>query len=203
MAITTAQRDLAARAAAIARQSIEAARADTNLSEIGRQRLMAQAYLKARAQMEHLREEETETVRGRRAELERRLFGLDKPTAADVITVRDAQDRAEAARNADEASKLLARAERIGDQTLARAVAQVSADRGYWHTFDEWSRTRPDTHELIAELGDIDDLLDPTQRVGRDMAFALQVPDELKAYAHNPGQLQKIADGATLQTTQG
>ena len=120
-------------------------RADADLSDDGRSRRLAEAWVKARKELDGLRESETARLASRERELERRLFGLPSSDGAEAISIRDAQDRASRITRSDEAAALLERAERNGDQALARAVA---------HHAIQQSRTAP-TREAVGQWDNV------------------------------------------------
>src|SRR6478672_9087499 len=84
--------------------AVAAIRADRNLSEGGRRAEIAKVTLAARKNAEALKAETRAARETRRAELERRVFGIaGTPSPAELMVVRDSRDRAATLQSADEA----------------------------------------------------------------------------------------------------
>lgn len=167
-------------------------RNDTDLSDEGRQKRIAAAWIKARDEIQRLKADRDSTVGQRRTRLERRVFGVgDNPS--DAVAYRDAVTRAEAVTSEDEAQQLLDRSVRIGDDQLARAVALIATERGYvgvWVDYrDTLSSTAAREFTELAELK-----RQASSRSGRladDMVFGLPKPKELSLL--NDPQLAAMA----------
>ncbi len=88
-----------------------------------------------------------------------------------AISVRDASDRAAQLTKPDDALALLQRAQRNGDDVLARAIVQHSLDRngtGIRQADDAWSNVarshldnNPSLQSVVEELADIEQLSSP------------------------------------------
>lgn len=147
---------------------------------------MARVHLKAKAQMAELEAKATGEQAGRKAQLTSKVFGLtdvagtrglDQATAS--VSYRDAQDRAAAIKNMSEALALLARAERSGDELLARAVAGHAYDIGMQGVVDTYLATRPDKAQALAELQQLDSNGGVFGAARNMFAWVLSVPPEL------------------------
>ncbi len=174
-------------------QDVKEIRADSHLSEDGKRRALAQAYLRTRDDLRELQEKESEAIAKRRRELERSLFGLSVGRGdAAMLSLRDAQQRAASLKAPAQALTLLATAERTGDDILARAVAAHSWDRSWTKVLDAYAAERPGVLEKFHEL----DSLDGRQSVGRRMATAMafRLPPELRG-AHTEAALRKLVTG--------
>ncbi|MDP9822778.1 hypothetical protein [Nocardioides massiliensis] len=76
---------------------------------------------------------------GRRDELHRRLFGtFATANGADIISQRDAADRASRLATQAEAARLLAQAQSTDDLVLAKAVARHCFEQQWASVLDEW-----------------------------------------------------------------
>jgi hypothetical protein len=97
-----------------------------DLTRLARQQRLAKSHLAARAQMDTLKQTATADTTSRVADLKRKLFGVgDLPgdAATNAISSRDALDRVNGVTDPMDALKILDRANSIGDEVLARAVA--------------------------------------------------------------------------------
>ncbi|MFZ8758624.1 hypothetical protein ACO03V_14505 [Microbacterium sp. HMH0099] len=93
--------------------------------------------------------------------IERRLSLIESPnglSTGEVISFRDAQDRAERIENADEAVRLLERALRQHDKILAHAILRVGLDKNYRNVVDAFTAKRPEMKETISELRQLEKL---------------------------------------------
>lgn len=140
--------------------------ADTDLTTEAKSRRLAQAYVKAAAELGDLRAEERDRLARREAELERHLFGaLNRPE--DAISSRDAQDRAERLTTPAEAGEALRRAEQADDQVLAGAITHHAVRRSRQavsrQATQEWDAVlaayvdaRPAKEPVVRELAEIE-----------------------------------------------
>lgn len=136
-AITEAAATKAASIHAAMQSAVEAIRSNTDLSEEGRTRQMARVYTQARDAMQALRQE-FETEREATAKkLNREIFGNTE--SADVMSVRDARDRARRLEDPAEAAQLLNWAEDDGDEVLARAIAEQAHRNSVGVLGGEWT----------------------------------------------------------------
>ncbi len=159
--------------------------ADKDLSQDGRTRRLAELYTRTRREMDTLREQEQTSLSGRMAKLEDRLYGLhaDDSSGSRAISTRDAQDRAAQLTTPPAAVELLQRAERNGDDTLARAVAAHAIERsraavlsGEEEAWDDVLRTyveprRSWAQQCVEELAEIE-----RDQIPQMFTFSLPTP---------------------------
>lgn len=138
---------------------LRAIRQDRTLSVTGRQQAMARAVLGTRGALKQLRADSDARDARRRRQLETSLFGPGKRTAsADMISARDAADRAAAVKTPGEAMQLLRRAELAGDAALARAVfsrawgSYSDAEKGWGDVSRAYLENRPEDNAAAGEL---------------------------------------------------
>jgi hypothetical protein len=180
-------------------------RADTSLSDLGKQRAMAAAWLKCRAALVEIRATETDAITARRADLEGQLFGIGSTNPMAAADYRDAQDRAEQCAQPKDALKLLDRTTRTHDETLAKAVASFAVEQGWSGVLDAYAATRPAAQDALGELRAIDAFTsDSTQQLGRGAIYNPTTPRELSHLT--PGMITQLATqnddaGATAGTT--
>ncbi len=168
---TTPERDQALRAQQRYVDTLNRIRNDRDLTDEARRRHAAEVWTATRKELDGLQAKERERLTKREQELERRLFGLAAGglDASAAISARDAQDRASRLSRPDEAAALLARAERNGDQTLAKAVAhhallqsREAMTRDVEHAWDgvvgAFLDARPHMETVVDELAQIERL---------------------------------------------
>jgi len=189
------------------RESHEAAagriRARPELSDRGRQMLLARNYLDAKSQMSDLEQTAHADDTVQRAQTERSVFGtsgLPGDAATLAVSYRDAQDRAAVLTSPADAAALLARATRSNDEPLARAVAAHSHDQastalggldsGWTDVVDTYTASRPEAARSVNTLRSL-----AGATTVRDMfAHVLAAPSELSRVPAS--QLQDLADAA-------
>ncbi len=189
--MTTSERDKAASVRARYQGLVERIRASQDLSTEGRARQLAAAYLTTKNELATLHKQEQARVQNRAAELERRVFG---PPAGvpDILSVRDAADRAAQIKKPEDARELLRRAEQNRDEVLARAVAQTALERGRQAILDKevdaWDDTlrdfygaRPHLEQVLQEQGELERLQQPEPF----SPFSIMRPSEVTEHALN------------------
>jgi hypothetical protein len=184
----------------------DAIRAKTHWSTDAKNGALARAHADAEAKMAELQQTAAGETAADRLAAHRRAFagpipGVDPGSL--VVSNRDAADRAERLTSPADAAAMLARAERSGDEPLARAVAaaafdQVSAigaigDPGPWgQVVDDYAARRPGKADAINELAQ---LSGSSQLNARNLfAFVLPKPPEIAHLQH--GQLQTLIANA-------
>jgi hypothetical protein len=156
-------------------------RADTDLSDSGKQRAMAAAYLKCAVSLAEIRAAESDATAARRSALELQVFGIGPGGPMAAADYRDAQDRAEQSTQPKEALRLLDRTTRTGDETLAKAIASHAVEMGWSMVLDQYASTRQSVHDALAELRRIDsETADSAARLARGAIYAPTKPPELK-----------------------
>ena len=158
-------------------EKIEAIRSIRGYSEAGRKTEMAQAVVAARAEVEAMKKEFVAERNTRRDDLHRSLFGASgRASASELIADRDAQDRAAQLDSPDAAATMLARANRNGDGSLARATAEHAFQRG-------WSEIAQDYADQAEKRSTLDMLNDtnagPRTVLADSVIFRVRPPSEL------------------------
>jgi hypothetical protein len=130
-------------------------RANPDLNDEARCRMIEEAYKEADARHQELAGEQRREENERILRLERGVMGIRYPYGLSEaeeelvrMSYRDAYDRAERAASAGDAdngvlSTLLERAERSGDPRLAEAVYHVATERGLRGVADSYLEGRP------------------------------------------------------------
>ncbi len=168
-----------------------------NLAPHIKQTMIARAYLEAHQQLAELRDAETRAVQRQRQQLERKLFGnnghsLD-PQAA--VSRRDAADRAARIETADEALRIMQRADRDGDTTLAKAIASRAADYSgdpVWaNVVHAYVAERPSDAEALTEMQQLPNTDDGVWKLQQAMRYGVLPPAGAEGMDHY--QLQAAA----------
>lgn len=174
--------DKAAEVARLRREydrKVEAIRQDKTLSALGRQQLIRKAFEETNEAIAKVRREHEAEREQERRELQRRAFGVphfNLATPAERAQVaegyRTAIDRAEQAKDPQEAIALLRRADRTGDSHLGRAVALVAAEKGWHGVLTEAVNLGMADHDAVSELQALIMGDEPTARFNRRVAMA-------------------------------
>jgi hypothetical protein len=179
---------------------IEQIRGQRNLSDAGRRARLAQAVIRAKADLDQLRAAESDRVTSRRDQIVRDFFGHVRPNDARIISIRDAETRAAQVKTPDEAAALMNDAEQNGDDVLLRALAKKcvrrrnSLEPDWNNLFETWAAQQPGGPEALDELTLIgDETADTGHRILREHAFGLPaLPKEIAGI----GNLKTLADQA-------
>jgi hypothetical protein len=165
---------------------------------------LAQAYVRASDDMDALKAGSTGSNEARKSELIRQVFGtagVQGDPASLAMSARDAAERVAQVDVSDVhgALALLQRAEMIGDEVLARAVAAAAYGNplGSWgQVLDQFIQSRPAAARALSELAQLEQSADPFSSLNfnRNWGFVLQTPAELAGMAD--WQIRALAAGA-------
>lgn len=162
-------RDRAARNSRAFSARLNEISADPNLSATGRDSEINAETSSHRATQKALRERENELIDRKVASLELRLDGIRGYASSDIIAFRDAQDRAEAITTAEDAAKVMARALRTNDRTLAHAVFRVAFDNRWTDAVNQFKTEQPDTARVVTDIAKLKNL---RSQFGRGLIYA-------------------------------
>ena len=126
--------------------------ADPALSPEGKQLRLTEINDSIKTNLESLKAREMKLVENEITRLERLLDAKAGNTSSDIIAFRDAQDRAERIENADEANRIIERAERTGDKTLAHAVFRYALENNWSTTTKAYAKANPELAEAANDL---------------------------------------------------
>ncbi len=161
---------------------VDSVRNDPSLTAEYKQRHIARHYLDAKRAHAEVVEQDTHDRDARRRMLEQDVLGtgvsgLDSGAA--IVSRRDAGDRAAALQDEREALALLRRADRSGDEPLARAIAERALDEQWAEVGNAFIANRPTIAPRYEELWDH---RAPTlhEQVMESWATMLLVPDEVQ-----------------------
>ncbi|WJL95881.1 hypothetical protein QSU92_01245 [Microbacterium sp. ET2] len=126
--------------------------ADAELSDEGKKAQRDRFAESARERLRALRAEEEARVDAKISELERRLDGATGTSSTDVIAFRDAQDRAERLDDADDAKRMLDRALRSNDKSLAFAIFRRALDANWRGLVADFTTAQPQVAGVAQDL---------------------------------------------------
>jgi hypothetical protein len=185
-------------------------RSQTQYTADAKAGMLAKNYTDATSQMDDLRRTATGDDAALRTSLERKAFGIadlpgDPATAA--VSYRDAQDRVAGITGTPDAHALLARAQRSGDEPLARAVAAHAYDmRGSFDGIANGDDTSTWTSVLQAYIDERPEKARAVQTLltAKDQKLQSQVTDAWSFIVAKPPELdrysqvhlQQLADSA-------
>jgi hypothetical protein len=132
--------------------TIETINGDRSLSEEGRQAEIAQWRAATKEKVDACRAKELTIVNAAIADREKQIDSKMGNTSSDIIAFRDAQDRAERIESADDAQRVLERALRNDDSSLAGAVFRRSLEAGWQAPIDTLTRVKPEIAEAVNDL---------------------------------------------------
>jgi hypothetical protein len=122
------------------RQKAERLRDDPDYTQQYKNQRLAAAYLAAREEMTQVKAVHEHALRADRTRAERALFGLgSQASGSEVISFRDASDRAGQLQNPAEAMTALRRASAGGDTQLAAAIARHARTQGWADVAATWA----------------------------------------------------------------
>jgi hypothetical protein len=125
---------------------------DPKPSNQGKQAEMAQWKAALKVQNDTFRNKELAIVDAAIVDRERQIDSKMGSTASDIIAFRDAQDRADRIENADEAQRVIERALRTNDSSLAGAVFRRSLSARWKAPIDTLTAVRPELAEAVEDL---------------------------------------------------
>jgi hypothetical protein len=181
----------------------EKIRSRTELTAAAKRGMLAANYNAHRNSMEQLQQTAAAETATQSGDLNRTAFGmagLPGDPAMVASSFRDAQDRAAQLIKSADAATLLARAERSGDELLARAVAGVAyenhtngatrVDPGWTDVVNTYLDRRPGNAAAATQLAE----LDRPDIFSAIFAFVVPPPPELAGIPS--GQLAKLIAAA-------
>lgn len=172
----------------------EEIRGSSHLTAEAKRGLLAGAYRDAKRDLDALQQAYAGGRETQLRDLNRRLFSIDViagpaiggDRASAVVAHRDAQDRvAQIVESNPDAARprlleLLARADRSGDEYLARAVADAALQVGDTEILEAFASSRPHTEQPLVQLLELAAEANSVQRRFSDsMQFAIAAPSEV------------------------
>ena len=132
--------------------TVESINGDRSLSDEGKQVEIAQWKAATKEKVDACRAKELAIVNTAIADREKQIDAKMGNTASDIIAFRDAQDRAERIENGEDAQRILERALRNDDSSLAGAVFRRALEAGWKAPIDTLTRVKPEIAEAVNDL---------------------------------------------------
>ena len=151
------------------RANADAVNANSNLSAEGKQAEIAQWRDLTKAKLDDLRRQEHQIVEEAITAREKLIDSKIGTSASDLIAFRDAQDRAERLDNDNEAQRVLERALRNDDTSLAGAVFRQALEKGWRTTIATLTTAKPELGDAVNDLTILSKFRSNTMR--RAMAY--------------------------------
>lgn len=138
-----------------AKATADGIRADKKLSPVGKSEQIKVYEQQLREKNQRLLSEEERLVAENKQRLSRTIAGTVGSDPTSVISFRDATERAERFKNDDEALEGMTRALKTRDGELAKAILNVSLDKGWRRAVDPYLAENPSTAEAITDYRDL------------------------------------------------
>ena len=166
-----AVREEATRAQAHHNRSVKAVNSDSRLSDEGRREELAQWNASTKLTLQGLRAKEEQIVKNAIIDREKQIDAKMGNTASDLIAFRDAQDRAERIETVNEAQRIMERALRTDDTSLAHAIFRRSIEQGWKSPIEPFTKAKPDLAGVVKELAVLSTFRDST--FARTVAYSI------------------------------
>lgn len=144
----------------------DAIRQDRRLSPEGKDEQLSSMFASVSTRAKALSDKENKLLADELERLQRSLVTQLGSGSSDVIAMRDAEDRADRLENAEEAGRVLERALRGNDRSLAHAILRRASDAGWRDVVAQAAAAYPaagqtlrDIQEINATLNDMGPLL--------------------------------------------
>lgn len=131
------------------RRQIEA---DTKLTSEGKHELLRDTHRAVKEGVAKLQQQEDAAVAAKQESLQRSLVARLGSNGADVVAMRDAEDRADKLNDSNEAMRAIERAVRMDDRSLAHAVIRRANEAGWTDVVDKAAQAYPSAGEAIKDL---------------------------------------------------
>ena len=164
-------------------------RSDRRLSDEAKRHALAKAWVRTADKVKEIRDDYFGQAERERKNLEARLLrppsssfaSAAEKVAADT-SYRDALDRADRTENAEELTRLLSRAQRVGDDLQVRAVLATALERRDFNTLNAHVEHNPRQEEDIQNLLDLSGEASARQKLMASLHFAgPTIPPEIGA----------------------
>lgn len=152
----------------------DAIRQDRRLSPEGKEEQITALYNAAAARVNELGAKETKLLEDKHESLQKSLVSQLGSGSSDIIAMRDAEDRADRLENADQAARVLERAIRVSDRSLALAIVRRASEAGWRTVIAQASAAYPTVGETLRDIDNvIDEINSPAPSLYRSMAYSL------------------------------
>ncbi|MEV7875561.1 hypothetical protein [Microbacterium sp. NPDC089188] len=145
---------------------------DTSLSDAGKTDYKNAERTQAKERLRALRAKEEAAIDTEMRRLEARIEAAGRGVGAnDIIAFRDAHDRADNLKDAEEAIPVLKRAFRNNDTSLAHAVFRRAIDAGWTTVINAFIAEKPELSDVVRDLHNLKEIKENS--LGRTMTYGL------------------------------
>jgi hypothetical protein len=144
------------------------------LSDAGKAAARDKSYNHYYPLAKELQGKEMALIKSKTSELQRQLESRAGVTSADIISFRDAQDRADRLTDKAQALAMIERAMRQGDTSLAHAIFRRASEAHWPEVKNAFITEHPELKDVVRELNVLGDFKDQT--FPRTMAYAIFKP---------------------------
>ena len=190
-------------------QDLAAIRADTRTTAEGKRILIAAAWAPAAERVAALQRQEQQSYQAAVARLERQMYGqIDSSDSAAIVGTRDAFDRVEKMAQdlpptgplsaERQATQLLDRALKTGDQPLVRAIIATAMARGWHDLIGGFVTAHSDLGDAVSDMLELRKW-DPTVTMLAYYTFKFPAPSEISGATTE--RAHQIADEGTTPSS--
>lgn len=157
---------------------------DKSISMHGKREIVAELTPQFGSKIDALQEQERDALEKERLSLTRQVFG-SAGSGSDVISYRDAHDRAASLNTRGEITSAMQRALDANDAVLAQAILQKAINTSVTDAVDAYAAVHPASAEKIRDLADLH-------------AFVNNAATDVQAtfdYAHPAARLEEQPEG--------
>jgi hypothetical protein len=152
----------------------DAIRQDRLLSPEGKDEQIASLFNSTTAHVQQLAAKEEKLLADKHESLQQSLVTQLGSGGSDIIAMRDAEDRADRLEKSDEAERVLERAIRVNDRSLALAIVRRASDAGWRNVIARASVAYPTVGETLRDIDDVvDEINSPGPSLFRSMAYSV------------------------------
>lgn len=147
---------------------------DRMLSADGKAEQLNSAFAPTAARIKQLAAQEEKLLADKLESLQRSLITQLGSGSSDIIAMRDAEDRADRVEKSHEAAKVLERAIRVNDRSLAYAIVRRASAEGWQDVIAQASSAYPSVGETLKDITDVADEINSIQSIMyRGMAYSV------------------------------
>ncbi len=155
-------------------------RNDNSLSTLGKQRAIARDYATHTSELSRLRDQFQTGRSKRKQDLEKKYFALHAGASAqDVLSYRDALDRARSIKDEKDAVASMAQANMIGDTILAKALLAHSYAQGWDQAINAWDGKHSAPEGELQQLWNLTHEEELGGSIADEFSFSSMEPTEL------------------------
>lgn len=133
----------------------ESVKADPTLSAEGKQLHINESLTRTRAKLKALEQQERDEIATKLRSAEAAINRTPGYSSTDIISFRDAQDRAERIENQGEGDRVMQRAIASNDTVLAVAVMRRAVESGWTTVYDQFTAAHPSIAEHVEDTAAI------------------------------------------------